>query len=216
MIKISEIVSETIQRDEIALEAFRMGILNLSAYANKIQASVSEKAYKPVSKSAIVTALSRMKEGVDKIPPLRPVVKIEDMSIKSPLVELSFEKTAKAVQLASKLDSKSLLKDSFYTIIYGVGEISLICSENLERKILKHFNIEPKGRYRNLVAVTTRFIEQDYIEIPNMIYALVSALASKRINIIEIVSTFTEISFIVRKDDMGDTIEVLKQFFIKK
>ena len=55
MIKISGVVFETIQGDEIALEAFRMGFLNLSAYANKIQPIVSEKTYKPVSKGAIET-----------------------------------------------------------------------------------------------------------------------------------------------------------------
>lgn len=216
MIKISDVVFGTIQGDEVALEAFRLGFLNLSAYAKKIQPLVSEKTYKPVSKSTIVTALSRMRNRLNEIPPLRPTVKIEDMSIKSPLVEISFEKTEKMVQLASQLDSNSLLKDSFYTITYGVGEVSLIFSENLEKQILNHFNIKPKGVYKNLVAITVRFIEQSYIEVPNMIYVLVGALASKRINIIEIVSTFTEISFIVREKDMEETIDALKYFFHQK
>ena len=35
MIKISDIVFEIINSDEISLEAIRMGILNLSAYAKK-------------------------------------------------------------------------------------------------------------------------------------------------------------------------------------
>ena len=190
--------------------------MNLSAYANKIQPIVSEKTYKPVSKGAIVTALSRMRDELGKVPPLRPIVKIEDMSIKSPLIEISFEKTTKFVELTSQLDSKLLLQSNFYTITYGVSEITLILSENLEKQILNHFKIKPKGVYKKLVAITVRFVEQEYIEVPNMIYTLVSALASKRINIIEIVSTFTEISFIVREKDMKDTIEVLKQFFSKK
>ena len=216
MIKISEVVFETIQGDEIALEAFRMDLLNLSAYADRIRTIVSEKAYKVVNKGSIVTALSRMRKELGKIPPLRSIVRIENMSIKSPHVEISFEKTTKAVQLASQLDSKSLLLNSFYTIIYGVGEISLICSENLKKQVLSHFSTKPKGVYNNLVAITVRFIEQDYIETPNMIYTLVSALASKRINIIEIISTFTEISFIVREKDMKETIDVLKCFFHQK
>ena len=58
-----------------------------------------------------------------------------------------------------------------------------------------------------------RFVEEEYIEVPNMIYALVAALASKRINLIEIVSTFTEISFIVRQKDMSKTVDILKEHF---
>lgn len=213
MIKISDVVLEIINGDEIALEAIRMGILNLSAYAKKIQPLISEKTYKPVSIGAIVTALSRMRNKLNNVPPLRPIVTIEDMSIKSPLVEISYEKTAELIQIASKLDTRLLMKNSFYTITYGVGEISLIVSQDLKNKILKHFNVTPKGVYENLVAITLRFIEKDYIEVPNMIYALVSALASKRINIIEVVSTFTEISFIMREKDMKQTIDSLKYFF---
>jgi hypothetical protein len=213
MIKISDVVLEIINGDEIALEAIRMGILNLSAYAKKIQPLISERTYKSVSISAIVTALSRMKNKLNNVSPLRPVVTIEDMSIKSPLVEISYEKTVKLAQIASKLDTRLLQKSSFYTITYGVDEISLIVSQDLKNKILEHFNVNPKGVYENLVAITLRFIEKDYIEVPNMIYALVSALASKRINIIEVVSTFTEISFIMREKDMKQTIDALKYFF---
>ena len=46
-----------------------------------------------------------------------------------------------------------------------------------------------------------------------MIYTLVASIATKRINLIEIVSTFTEISFIVRQTDMRATIDILNANF---
>jgi len=214
MTTISEIVMEIIQGDEIALEALRMDCLNLSAYAIKIMPLVAKKTYRNVGKSAVVTALSRMKNELSKAPPLCPIVKIEDMSIKSPLTEISFEKTAELTQCASKLDSKLVLQSNFYTVTHGVNEITLIFSENLEKQILGYFKAKPKGIYRKLVAITVRFVEQEYIETPNMIYSLVSSMARKRINIMEIVSTFTEISFIVKEKDMDKTIEALKQFLV--
>lgn len=216
MIKISDVVFEIIQSDEVALEAIRMGLLNLSAYARQILPLVAERTHKPVSRGAIVTALSRMKDRLNNIPPLQPLVKIEDMSIKSPLVEISYEKTAKTVELASKLNSKSLLGGNFFTVTYGVGEISFIVSEKLKGFILKNFNIAPKAIYDELVAVTVRFNKEDYVEVPNVIYTLVSTLARRRINIIEIISTFTEISFIVRKKEMIQTTDALKFFFTSK
>jgi len=214
MTTISEIVMEIIQGDEIALEALRMDYLNLSAYAIKIMPLVAKETYKKVSKSAIVTALSRMKDELSKTPPLCPVVKIEDMSIKSPLTEISFEKTAQLTQSASKLDSKLVSQSNFFTVTHGVNEITLIFSENLEKQILGYFKIKPKGIYKKLVAITVRFVEQEYIETPNMIYTLVNSMARKRINIMEIVSTFTEISFIVKEKDMDKTIDALKQFLV--
>ena len=71
-----------------------------------------------------------------------------------------------------------------------------------------------KGHYDNLSAITVRFIEKDYIEVPNMIYTLVSALAVKHINLIEIVSTFTEISFIVSQQDIKRVVDIFKENFL--
>lgn len=211
MIKISEIVYEIIQGDEIALETLRMGLLNLSAYAQKIQPQISKRLYKTVSKGTIVTSLSRMKSRLTDVPSLFSEVKIKDMSIKSPLVEISYEKTAKLIKQASKLELKTL--DNYYAIVYGVGEISLIIQQNLKKIIINHFRTKPKNISSNLVAITVRFNKEEYLQIPNVIYTLLGALARQRINIIEIVSTFTEISFIVKDKDMKRTVDALKYFF---
>jgi aspartokinase len=213
MKKISDSVFDIISGDEIALEAIRMGILNLSAYAKRIQRQISQNTYKSVSVSAIVTSLSRMRNKLLSVAPLRPTVIVKDLSIKSPLIEISYEKTNENVYLASKLVASSFHAAGFFTITQGIGEISLIVSQELKNAILKHFHTKPKGLYDRLVAVTLRFNEKEYIEVPNMIYALVATLAAKRINIIEVVSTFTEISFIVREKDMKETVDAFHGFF---
>lgn len=216
MTKISEIVMEIIKSDEVALESLRMGLLNLSAYAIKIMPMVKEKTYKNVGKSAIVTALSRMRNELMDVASLFSEVKIEDMNIKSSLMEVSFEKTAESTKLASKLNSKLFPQSNFCTVTSGVNEVTLIFSESLEKQILEYFKIKPKGIYKNLAAVTVRIIEEDYIEVPNVVYTLMNSLAKKRINIIEVVSTFTEMTFIVREKDVDATIEALKGFLGQK
>ena len=213
MIKVSEIVVEMLQKDEMALEALRAGVLNLSSYARKIQPQIEKRLYKPVKLGSIVTALSRIKLEDKGIVPLRPDVRIEDMSIKSPLCEITYEKTDEVLAKLPKLKTKRDANNKFFTITQGVGEVTIIMPENLENVVNEHFGIMPKGQYQDLVAITVRFVEEEYIEVPNMIYALVAALASKRINLIEIVSTFTEISFIVRQKDMSETVDILKEHF---
>jgi len=216
MTKISDIVFEIINSDEISLEAIRMGVLNLSAYAKKNQWLISEKSHKQASIGAIVIALSRMKKKLNNVPPFRPSIVIEDMNIKSPLVEISYDRTAKLFETASKLNQKLLPENGFFTITYGLSEISLLVSANLKNKILEYFSVRPKGIYEDLVNITVRFNEENYIEVPNVIYTLLSALAGKRINIIEIISTFTEISLIVKEKDMQQTVSALKHFFDRK
>ena len=214
MIKASETVENILLKDELALESLRAGILNLSAYAQKIHPEVVRQALKPVRKGTIVVALSRFVKNINNISPLKPKVIIQDLSIKSPLFEVTFEKTSKNLKRVSELP-KTWFTEGFITITEGVGEITIIIAEKMKQQLLNHFNVKPKGQYSDLVAVTIRFKEEDYVDEPNMIFTLVSALASKRINLKEVVSTFTEISFIVKQSDRHSTTEALQQFFDK-
>ena len=56
---VAAIVREIIDESEIALSALQAGILNLSAFAKKIQGDVSKRAQKNVTTGSIVVALSR-------------------------------------------------------------------------------------------------------------------------------------------------------------
>ncbi len=215
MIKIAEIVKNLLLNDEIALESYRNGILNLSSFADLIQPKIEKLLYKPVKKGTIVTALSRLADSLPIIPPLKPNIHIEDISIKSPLCEITYDKSANSLNSMNKLKGMASQENNLiFSITQGVGEISLIVHQTIKNLILSQFTDKPKGTYDNLVAVTIRFDEKEYIEVPNMIYSLIATIASKRINIIEIVSTFTEISFIVRQKDMKETIEVFNSEFL--
>lgn len=211
MIKVSEAVEELINGDEIALEAHKIGILNLSAYAKTIKPTIEKMLLKPAEVGTIVVALSRIKTNTNNSPALKPHVKIEELSIKSPLSDITYYKNVQTLKALSKLPGK-LAENGFLTITQGINEITIICSKELEKDILKYFETAPKGKYEDLVALTAKFDEKEYIEVPNMIFTLGSALATKRINLIEIVSTYSEISFIVKNADMQTTIDSLKQF----
>jgi hypothetical protein len=212
MIKVSDTVLEIINDDEIAYEAFRQNLLSFNAYAKKIKPIVEEKTFKEVKIGTIVVALSRLKKHTSSFDQLKPQVKVQSINLKSPLVETTYERIAETRKKVSDLKNELLQEDNFFAITEGVNEITLIYPQAYEKLVRKHFNDNPKGEYKNLGAVTIKFNEHEYIEVPNMIYTLVSALATKRINLIEIVSTFSEISFIVRINEVNKTIEALNQF----
>lgn len=214
MIKIAEVVKDLLLNNEVALESYRKGLLNLSSFADLIKPDIEKRLYKPIKKGTVVTALSRMANELPKIPPLKPEIYIQDISIKSPLIEITYEKSTdniNSITKVTKLSSK--YQNLIFSITQGVGEISLIAHQSLKQDITAKFNTKPKGIYTDLVAITIRFDESKYIEVPNMIYTLVASIATKRINLIEIVSTFTEISFIVRQTDMRATIDILNANF---
>lgn len=213
MITIAQATAQFLYDDEIAREALVRGVLNLSSYAKQLQPQIEERLYKNVQVGSIVTALSRLTAIAGKVTPLKATVHIEDMSIKSPLCELTYEKTVEVCRAITRLGTRYSGR-GFFTSTQGMGEITLIAAQEYKEEIVKLVSATPKGLYDNLAAITVRFREDQYIEVPNMIYTLVSALAVRRINLIEIVSTYTEISFIVRQADMNQVVEVFRANFL--
>lgn len=212
MIKVSDAVEEIVREDGFVQEAIRQGILNLSAYAKKIHTEVEERSMKPVLRGTIIVALSRLVNGMQLPTPLLPEIKITNLSVKSSLCELTFEKTERNQEKLSSLETSIISKEEFFAVTEGSTEITIIYPANARQTVMRHFKVQPKVEYSDLVAVTVRF-SPEYMEVPNAIYTLVSALAVKHINIIEIVSTYTELSFIIYKSDMEQTIQALNGYF---
>lgn len=205
MLKVSTIVKEVIFSSEPELTALSRGVLNLTAYAKRIQPAVERRAHKPVQLGSIVVALSRLAQDLTDENPLLPKVRLEGLSVKSHLAEITFAKTSDNKQRAQRLYThKQFAHADFLTITYGVGEISIFAPMRLVQPALDTFKPEkPKLLLENLAALTVQFGEK-YINTPNMYYVLLQGLAVRKINIVEVVSTFTELTFLVHQKDLND------------
>ncbi len=215
MIKVSDTVENLLLSSETAMEAMRLGVLNLRAFAKQIKPLVEQKTFKPVKIGTIVVALTRLRDMVNKAESLVPEIKLEELSIKSPLTDITYEKTGESVRLAHTFSSAlGDLNGHFFTMTQGINEITFIISDDLKSKLLGHFPGKPKAIFEDLVGLNVRFSEK-YLPHPNVIYAILSKLAIKRINVIEIVSTYTELMIVVEKREMEMAITQLNELFKK-
>lgn len=213
MIKVSNCVYEIVAASEIAQTALRDGTLNLTSYARIIAPQVEKMAKKEVEVNSIVVALSRLASRIDALPPLIPKVTIEELNINSPLTNITFEKTNQTIELTNSfLQKAGLSQKNFATVIVGDKEITFVISQRLKDTLLTHFKLKPKSQLDNLVGISLSFSSK-YISEPNIIYAILNKLAVKRINIIEIVSTYTELSVIIEKSEMQKALNQLKDLF---
>lgn len=214
MIKVPNVVLELIQTDEIALEALRSGLLNLSAYAEKIHKRVENATKKPVKKGTIVVALSRLIKNLPKTAVLLPNIRLTNLSITSSLAILTYEKTAETQRKIAVLHPFTLATQDMFSVTEGPTEVTIVCSEKAKEKLMKHFGGKPKNRYADVVAVTAG-LAKEFVGKPNVFYVLLGALAGKRIPILTIVNTNTEIAFLVKRDDMEQTLAALNIYFSK-
>jgi aspartokinase len=200
---VSSYVREIIDESEVALDALRDGILNLSAYAKKIRPEVARRARREVSLGTIVVALCRYEIDAKKRSPICPKVVIESISTRSALAEITFNKTtANRSRLRAIQENKKLAEADVLTIVSGVREISLIVPAALADELLKVFkNDEPTMVLNHLASITLQFSTK-YINKPNTTFAMLRPLALQRINIVEVVSTYTELTVILAEKDL--------------
>ncbi len=215
MLTVTDAVRKILFSSDVPLEAMRSGILNFSAYAQSIHSQVEKMTWKTVKLGTIVVALTRIATTLEQVPTLRPQVKIDDLKIKFPLVDVSYEKTDALVQKLSKLQAAlDITTKKVFVVTEGSSEITIIASQELHDAILSHFSVKPKGDFKDLVGITVSF-DQHYLSVQNVIYALTSSVASKRINIIELISTYSELMFVIEEKDRQECVEALQEHFVQ-
>jgi hypothetical protein len=210
MIKIAEIVEEILTGSDIAYSALISGYLNLSAYAHSIKGQVEKKALKPVRHGTIVVALSRLKKKLPNQSQVLPRFVAENLAVRTGLAEIAFEKTKTNLDLLRLLyKDDRFFESDFFTVTHGVNELAVILPETLAPAVFKLYGKhKPKFSVNRLASLTVRFGEK-YFVVPNIIFLLVRPLALKRINVVEIVSTYTELTFIVYEKDLQEAFLLL-------
>jgi hypothetical protein len=212
MLTIIDAAKSILWEDDIALQAMELGLLNLSAYAKKILPLVEEKTFKEVKMGSIVVALTRIAKEEKGVTELRPHIIFDDLSIRSPLCDISFSKTDLArKKLLTLHQHVKVGENAFFTVTQSMSEITIIAPQSLSAAIVDHFAEKPKAVYQDRVGITVRF-SKEYLPIPNVLYSIQAALAVHRINFTEVISTCTEFSFILNKEDLETATRALQKF----
>src|SRR6185369_8907696 len=208
MIKIQPIVREIVMRELEAYFALTNGYMNMSSYAHGIKPKVEMLTKKQVTITSLVVSLSRLRKEFKKARPLIHDVPIKNITTKLPLSEMVYENSNKLIkELESLHRDIAVSQDDFFTITIGTKEVDIMCSSNIESKILKHFKVKPKIVNHNLAGIGISF-GAEVFGTPNVFFSLLSVTARARVNIEEIVSTPTEITFIVHEKDFARTVSL--------
>jgi len=141
-----------------AYTALTNGYMNMSSYAYHIRPRVESLAKKETTIASLVVSLSRLRKEFKKEKPLIHNVAIKNITTKLPLSEIAYGNSDKFIKELELLHKNiSVSQDDFFTITIGTKEIDIICSSNMENKVLTHFKMKPKIINHNLAAVGVSF-----------------------------------------------------------
>ena len=212
MITVSSVVHHIVTQSPLLEEGMSRGLINVSALARNIRPEVAKQSKKSVSEAAVIMALKRMQ---DTLPPSikesEVAIASSDLIIRSNLVELTYQNSPSLNQKQQKL--LSLIADyrsqHFMTITTGVFETTIIASNSLQPAITKLLENESQtAKIENLSSITVR-LNSHMIEDAGSYAAIMRQLAWENINIVEVVSTYQELTLIVRSSDADRTFSVL-------
>jgi hypothetical protein len=208
MIKIQDVVKEIVFSDEDFLSALANGYANLSAYAKKIQKTVEQQSKKEVKTSGIVVALSRLSSQIKNIHPLIQEVKINNITTKSPLSEIVYEKNADTLSKLTAMYGKVKKgTDDFFTMTLSTNDITVICSDKIRLEIEKKLFDKPLMKEEGLACIGLS-LDPKYYHLPNITFSLIRRIARKRIPLAETITTRSEIIFVFNKKYLGEIVSL--------
>jgi aspartokinase len=132
--------------------------------------------------------------------------------VQSDLIEIVVYKTEDVQKQIKQLyDLVDFRKGDFLTITQGLHEVMIIANKKYEKKIIVKFSEKSiKKLVKDLSSLTIN-IPETSVETVGLFYTVARALNWENINIVDIVSTFTEMTFIVNENDTSKAFESLKK-----
>ena len=213
MVTVSHLVEKVIEQKPFIQEALSNGIINNAALADQMLPEIEKELKKKVKFSAVNMAIRRLSEKLEQsFISKAKFDKNSDITLKSNLIEITVYKMEDSQEYIGKLYSLVDLKGGdFLTITQGLHELMIITNEKYEKKILEMFpNKLIKKSIKNLSSITIN-IPEESIENIGLFYIVTRALNWENINIVDIVSTFTEMTFIIKEEDTARSFNVLKE-----
>ncbi len=210
MVTISHVVQKIVNDKIFILEPLSKGIISNVSLAEQLKPEIEEELNKKVKTHAIVMALRRYAEEIKKTHKDITFDYSSEIILKTDICDIALLRSPTLfTKLKRFYDIVDFEKGDILNIIHGRHEVVIVTNERYMKKSYelfkgeKIFNVE-----KNLVSLTLTF-SYDFLHTPGVIYNVIRALAWDNINIYEIVSTNTELTFILNKKDSANAYRVL-------
>ncbi|MBS3114344.1 hypothetical protein J4448_04540 [Candidatus Woesearchaeota archaeon] len=218
MVTVSHIVKKIVSEQAFVEEALGNGIISIVNLAEQMLPKIEQELGKKIKQAAIVMALRRHAEEISEHrKKTRKFDYAGEILMKTNICDVNF---VKSHTLMAKLKTIHNLvnfeRGDTLNVIIGNNEVSIVTNEKYMEKLIKFLSGEKiLNKEQGLVALTIIFASDDFVHTPGVIFNAVRKLAWENINIYEIVSTMTELTFILSKKDSMKAYNVLQEMVNK-
>lgn len=214
MITVPEAVEKIIKRSRYLYEALSKNLINSSSLARYMKKEVEELTYKNVTTTSIMMALTRISKNLPKGYAQITIFKeAPDMIVRSNLTLIHVANSQDLLQKLSQIEkaTQNFQKKALFT--YGRVETIILTNKmNLEmiKKILKKEEVTQV--FPNVSSITIH-LPQEATTSPGIFYFFIKSLAWENVNILDILSTKTELTLIFKPEDINTAFGILQSLF---
>lgn len=212
MITVPEATRKIVERSRYLSEAISKKLINYSALARYIKPELEEMLLKKVSIASIIMALNRLegefapkfvRTSLFKTPP-EVVVRSGLFFVVLPNAEISG---------LSILISRDTTTKSFFLKSQGIHETSFLLSQDLFEKYKATIEGKnPSVKMDNISAITV-YLPDDALKTSGIYYFFLKSLAWEGVNILEIISTRSELTLVFEEKDVKSAFGIVKSLF---
>ncbi|MAG91651.1 hypothetical protein CMO83_03175 [Candidatus Woesearchaeota archaeon] len=218
MVTVSHIVKKLVSEQVFVEEALGNNIISVANFAEQLLPKIERELGKKVKHAAIVMALRRYSEEISKH---RKRIKKFDYSgeilMKTNVCDFAVVKSPSLlVKLKTIYNLVNFERGDTLNVILGNNEVNVIINEKYSQKLTNFLSGEKiLNKEYGLISLTIIFTSEDFLYTSGIMFDTVRRLAWNDINVYEIVSTMTELTFILNKKDSMKAYDVLQELVNK-
>ncbi len=213
MITVPEATKKIVERSRYLSEAISKGIINYSALARYIKPELEQMLMKKISNASVIMALNRLEsEFAPKFKQSNVFRSPPEIIVRSNLIFVALPNSE--VQGLSVLISRDANSRSFFLKSQGIHESSLILSQDLFEKYKSTIKDKNPLTLEDKVSAVTIYLPGEALKTSGIYYFFLKSLAWEGLNILEIVSTLSELTIVVADSDTEHTFTIIKSLFV--
>lgn len=216
MASIASIV-ERLVREKPSLEySLRIGVVSYMKLARYLQPEVEREKGGEAAVPAILMALQRMGSGQIKHEG-EHTYRIKNISTRSGMADITIAKTGRVKEIVGKVqDVMEGERGESANFVHGNNELTIIFSSSKFREVKKILHGEKIREEMDGLSQLSILFDEKMADTPGLIALILKELAWREINVVEVVSTYTELGIIVREDDVVDAYKAVRELFREK
>ena len=194
-------------------EALHEGLINISSLARRMSPELEKRMGKKINEGAIIMAVRRIGPGLQlqlQNRFRRFMNQLGDIIVRSNLVDYTFQNSATLADSEHRfLELIKEMSGGFYSFSRGVDETTIIVSAHFEGALQESFRKETIINSLDELSSITLKMPSSNRETLVLYFFFVKNLSEAGINVIEVISTSNEATFVVRQRDVDRAFSIL-------